>query len=159
MRLNNPAKLIITIALPQLAGIIGSFFTLSSVNSWYASLEKPPFTPPSWVFGPAWIILYLLIGVAAYLVWSSKKTTPSIKLRAMVVFGLQLLLNASWSVIFFGFQNPFLAFLEITILWFVIIWMIYSFGAISRLASHLLLPYILWVSFALQLNYHIWFLN
>src|SRR6056297_208502 len=97
----NYKKLIISLALPQLAGLIGAVFTSSGVSSWYATIEKPAFTPPDWVFGPAWTLLYLLMGIALYLVWQKdfKKIKP-----ALSVFGVQLVLNTLWSIIFFGLQ-------------------------------------------------------
>ncbi len=171
-KLMNYKRLIISLALPQLAGLVGSFFTAPAIPGWYASLEKPGFSPPNWLFGPAWITLYVLMGISIYLIWS--KLEPGsfwswlreifsgrerkIKI-AFWLFWLHLFFNASWSIIFFGLQNPGLAFINIIIIWFLIIVLMVRFWKINRWASYLLLPYFLWVSFAGALNYFIWYLN
>lgn len=151
-------KLIISIIICQLAGIIGSFFTVKSVSTWYLTLNKPSFTPPSWLFAPAWISLYFLMGIALFLIWSS---SDSLKKRrpAFILFGLQLILNAFWSVAFFGLQSPLLGLIVIIILWIFILLTIIGFFKISKLAGWLLIPYILWVSFATALNLAILILN
>jgi translocator protein len=157
MKLNNFFKL--------LAGVIGSVFMVStsSPQAWYAGLVKPALNPPGWIFGPVWTTLYALMGVAAWLVWKQwSQGSPSTRLRvktALAVFGLQLFLNAIWSIIFFGLQNPGWALVDIVFLWLAIIWTIIVFYKISRPAAYLLTPYILWVSFAMYLNYAIWALN
>ncbi len=138
----------------ELAGIIGSIFTFSSISTWYALLEKPFFTPPAWVFGPAWTILYALMGIALYLVWE-KGITP----KAMEFFGIQLTLNIVWSVLFFGLKNPLLAFIEIIGLWISILVTIIEFQRISSKAAWLLAPYLGWVTFAAVLNFFVWQLN
>jgi benzodiazapine receptor len=155
--MKNIYKLIISLLIPQLAGGIGSIFTASSVKSWYLTLEKPAINPPSWVFGPVWTALFLLMGYALYLVWTAK--TEKSKKWAYVIFGGQLVLNTLWSIIFFGFQNPGLACVEIWILWLAILANIVVFYRINRWAGYLLVPYIAWVSFAIYLNYSIWRLN
>ena len=155
MNFNNLLKLVFFIVISQLAGIVGSVFTISSIPTWYSTLQKPSFSPPNWVFGPAWIILYLLMGISAFLVWSKDKRTKT----ALRIFICQLVLNALWSIIFFGFHNPFWAFIEIIALWLAILATILSFYRISRSAAYLLLPYILWVSFASVLNLSIVILN
>ncbi len=149
--------IIISIFIAQLAGIIGSIFTFISVKTWYANLIRPGWNPPSWLFGPVWIILYILMGVAAYFVWQNKDI-PLAKL-ALFFYGLQLLLNALWPIIFFGFKNPGLAFIEIIILSIFIIITTVLFWKINTHAGILLLPYILWTLFATFLNYAIWRLN
>ena len=164
MKLNNFVKLIIAVGVCELAGVVGSIFTVSSIPTWYAGLVKPALNPPSWVFGPAWITLYFLMGVAVFLVWSSyAKDTDGQRRRtikiAFGIFGVQLFLNAIWSIIFFGLKNPGVAFVEIIFLWLAILATIIAFSKISRLAVWLLVPYILWVSFAGYLNYSIWTLN
>jgi len=164
MNLNNFFKLVIAIAVSELAGVIGSVFTISAIPTWYAGLVKPALNPPGWIFGPAWITLYALMGIAAFLIWSSyaKASEGQAKRQikiALGVFGIQLFLNAIWSIIFFGLHNPFWAFIEIIILWLAILWTIFAFYKISRPAAYLLLPYIIWVSFAAYLNYSIWMLN
>ena len=154
--MKNIIKLIISIVICQLAGIIGSFFTSPSIPTWYASLNKPPFNPPNWIFAPVWITLFLLMGISLYIIWSSK---TDFKKTAIIFFGVQLLLNTLWSIIFFGFQAPFFAFIEIILLWFAILITIIVFYRISKPASYLLIPYILWVSFAAVLNFFIFMLN
>jgi tryptophan-rich sensory protein len=162
MEINNFFKLAIAIIVCELAGIIGSVFTISSVSGgWYAGLAKPELTPPSWVFGPAWTTLFALMGISFFLVW--KKHSHILKnvrmlrvwMRGISFFVLQLVLNALWSIIF-GLHNPGAAFIEIIFLWLVIVLTIVVFYRVSRPAAYLLLPYILWVSFAGYLNYFIW---
>jgi tryptophan-rich sensory protein len=174
-------KLFISVIVCQLAGVLGSIFTAPAIGSWYASLNKPFFNPPNWIFAPAWILLYFLMGISLYLVWKNnwkiqvpaeqtgkKAWNPlSTKLwigswkeeNAVAIFVLQLVLNALWSVIFFGLKMPGLAFFEILMLWFAILYTIINFYRISKTASYLLIPYILWVSFATVLNYFVWMLN
>ena len=147
----------ISILICQLAGIIGSFFTFSSVNTWYKTLNKPSFTPPSWVFGPAWITLYTLMGIAAFLVWKKRKE-DNVKC-ALTIFGIQLVANSLWSIFFFGMQNPVLGLIDITVLWILILLVLLKFLKISKPAGVLLVPYLLWVSFAAVLNLSIFLLN
>jgi len=149
--------LIISIFVAQLAGIIGSVFTLASVPTWYQDLVKPVWNPPSWIFGPVWIILYVLMGIAAYLVWQQKDVAGA-KL-ALSIYGVQLVFNALWSIIFFGLKNPGFAFIEIIVLLGLIIITTILFWRINTWAGILFLPYILWTSFAVFLNYIIWQLN
>lgn len=156
--------IIISIIIAQMAGAIGSFFTAPNIQNWYAYLEKPSFAPPNWLFAPAWIALYTLMGIAAFLVWSSyaKATDGQAKKEiktALWLYGVHLLLNALWSVIFFGLQNPAWAFFEILILWALILIITREFYKIRRAAGILFIPYILWVSFATILNFAIWQLN
>jgi tryptophan-rich sensory protein len=150
-------KLIIALLIPLTAGGIGSFFTASSVRDWYLTLEKPMLNPPSWVFGPVWTALFLLMGYALYLVWTDESGKR--KRLAYWVFGIQVALNLLWSIIFFGLQSPGGALIEIVFLWLAILATIILFAKFSRLAAWLLVPYILWVSFASYLNYSIWMLN
>lgn len=153
--MNKWVKLIACILICQMAGLIGSIFTTPSISSWYEQeLIKPDIRPPNWAFGPVWITLYTLMGTSLYWVLDKKKIKTPLSL-----FGVQLILNAIWSIIFFGLQNPFYAFIEITILWIVILLTIISFYKISRKAGLILLPYIIWVTAALVLNYYIWILN
>jgi tryptophan-rich sensory protein len=147
--------LIICIVLPNLAGLIGSVFTSSSVSTWYTTLVKPSFNPPGWVFGPVWTTLYILMGISLYLIWTNKKRTNI----ALWMYGIQLVLNALWSFLFFGLRNPLAAFIEIIILWIAIVATIIYFYKISKPAAYLLIPYILWVSFAAVLNYSLFVLN
>ena len=158
MKVNNFFKLVIAIAVSELAGIIGSFFTISAIPNWYAGLAKPALNPPAWVFGPAWTTLYALMGIAAFLIWRMGWERKEVKM-ALGVFGIQLFLNAIWSIIFFSLHSPGWALVDIVLLWLAIVWTIAVFYKISKPAAYLLLPYILWVSFASYLNYAIWVLN
>lgn len=154
----NWIKFFISIALCQLAGVVGSVFTMSAIPTWYATLKKPFFSPPNWLFGPAWITLYALMGVSFYRIWRLGWSNTQVK-TAMIVFLIQLALNAVWSIIFFGLKNPGLAFAEIVILWIFIAVSIYLFYRLDKTAAYLLVPYLLWVSFASVLNFSIWKLN
>jgi benzodiazapine receptor len=153
----NFFKLVISLIICQLAGFIGSLFTAPAIPIWYASLKKPSFTPPSWLFSPVWIFLFVLMGLTLYILWKaySKKEARI----ALLFFTLQLILNMLWSVIFFGLKSPMWAFIEILILWLAIFLTIWKSLKISKAAGYLLLPYIIWVSFAAILNYSIWKLN
>lgn len=126
--------------------------------SWYNTLTKPFFTPPSWLFGPAWTILYILMAISAYLVWKNGFKKKKVK-EALKIFAIQLILNLSWSPVFFGLHNTLLALLIIIILWYFILKTIQVFNKIDILASYLLWPYFLWVSFATILNFSVWILN
>lgn len=163
MRLRDFSKLILSVAVTELIGVLGSVFTVSAIPTWYAGLVKPALNPPSWVFGPAWTTLYALMGIAAFLVWSSHAKSSEDKKKqikiALGIFGLQLFLNAIWSIIFFGLQSPGWALVDIVALWLAIAWTMFVFYKISKLAMYLLVPYLLWVSFASYLNYSIWVLN
>jgi benzodiazapine receptor len=154
----NWPKLLACVVVCQLAGVIGAVFTRSAIPSWYVHLKKPSFTPPNWLFGPAWISLYLLMAVAAYLVWQKGWQTAGVR-GALMVFLVQLLLNVLWSPAFFGWQSPLAGMIVIILLWLAIIITIIAFSRISPPAALLLLPYILWVSYASALNISIYFLN
>lgn len=151
-------KFIISIIICQLAGLIGSIFTSQSIPTWYASLKKPAFNPPNWLFGPVWTALFLLMGIALFLVWQKGIGFPQVKI-ALIVFGIQLIFNILWSILFFGLRSPITGFIEIIILWILILLTILVFYPISKTASLLLLPYLLWVSFASILNFSLWRLN
>jgi tryptophan-rich sensory protein len=150
--------LIISIIICQAAGFLGSFFTFPAIGDWYAGLKKPGFSPPDWVFGPAWITLYTLMAISAYLVWHQGFEKKEVK-TALIIFALQLVFNILWSWLFFGLQSPFVALIEIIVLWFLIALTILKFWKISQLAGLLLLPYLAWVSFAALLNFFIYRLN
>jgi translocator protein len=158
MAKTNYTKLIVSIIVCQLAGVIGSLFTISSVSTWYLTLNKPFFNPPSWLFGPVWIILYLLMGVSLYLVWNKGIKSKQSKI-GIILFGAQLFLNSLWSVLFFGLKLPLFAFVEIILLWVGIVLTIIYFYRISKVASYLLIPYLVWVGFASVLNFFIYYLN
>jgi tryptophan-rich sensory protein len=138
--------------------MIGSIFTKPAILSWYGPLKKPFFTPPDWVFAPVWIILYILMGVAAFLVWR-KSINQKQSRSALILFGVQLILNVLWSVTFFGLRSPLGGLIEISILAVAILLTIQSFLQVSRVAGLLLIPYFLWVAFASGLNLSIWVLN
>ncbi len=174
-------KFIISVGVCEAAGAMGSVFTAPAIGSWYYFLEKPFFNPPNWLFAPVWTILYFLMGVSLYLIWAKnwgiefkvgkaeQKTWNPISRKlwtgswreenSAAIFALQLVLNILWSIIFFGLKNPGLAFFEILMLWFAILYTIVNFNRISKPASYLLLPYFIWVSFAVLLNYFLWQLN
>ncbi|MCX6733305.1 MAG: tryptophan-rich sensory protein [Candidatus Peregrinibacteria bacterium] len=139
-------------------GIVGALFTTPAIPTWYNTLSKPLFSPPAWVFGPAWTILYIMMGVSLFLVWT-KKDGSDTKRMALYIFFAQLLLNAIWSPIFFGLQSPFLGLMIIALLWATIIININIFYKVSKAAALLLVPYFLWVSFATVLNFALWQLN
>lgn len=158
MNLRTLFKFILFIVIAELAGIIGAVFTTPAIPTWYAGLIKPELAPPNWIFGPVWTTLFALMGIAAFLVWQKGIQRRDVKI-ALGVFLTQLILNTLWSVIFFGFQSPGVALIEIVILWIAILVTILTFAKISKRAAWLLIPYILWVSFASYLNYAIWMLN
>lgn len=149
--------LLLSILLAQAAGIIGSVFTVQSIPTWYAALDKPFFSPPNWIFGPVWITLYCMMGVAAYLVWRHRKELGARK--ALYLYAGHLVVNTLWSTVFFGAQQIGPAFGVITILWVMILALIVHFYVYNRWASLLLVPYVLWVTFAALLNAALWFLN
>ena len=159
MTIPKSLKLIISIIFCQAAGIIGSLFTRSSIESWYSTINKPGFTPPSWIFAPVWIILYLMMGVSFYLIWQKAVVSQKNISKAIVFFAIQLVINTLWSVVFFGFHSPFIAFIEILLLWIFILLTLIEFRKISSTAGLLLIPYLFWVSFAAVLNFSIWRLN
>lgn len=181
MKKNNLVKLFTSIIICELAGVVGAIFTTPEINGWYKGLNKPFFNPPSWIFGPAWTTIFILLGISLYLVWI-KKWIPQNKVNfrgkklrnklsqkllsgswqkanIIIIFWIQIFLNILWSVIFFGFHSPGVAFFELLMLWFAIIFLIINFYRVSKTAGWLLLPYILWVSFAGILNLFIWILN
>lgn len=158
MNRSDLLKLILSIIICQAAGFIGSIFTSRSIPTWYASLKRPSFAPPNWVFSPVWITLFVLMGISLYLVW--RMLSRGQKLRtALILFAVQLVLNMLWSILFFGLQSPFAAFIEIVVLWMAILLTIIAFIRVSTAAAVLMIPYILWVSFAAVLNFFFWKLN
>lgn len=139
------------------AAAIGAAFTSPNVPGWYANLNKPSWTPPSWVFGPVWSLLYLLMGISAWQVW--RRTGLRAAIVPLVLFGIQLLLNAAWSGLFFGLRSPGAALIDIVLLWCAILATVITFWRRSAPAGWLMLPYLAWVSFAVALNLAIWNLN
>lgn len=156
--MNNIEKLAISIAIPVAIGATAGFFTVTGVESWYQTIQKPSWNPPSWVFGPVWTTLYIMLGIALFLVWKSG-ANDSLKRTAIRLFAVQLVLNFFWSFIFFDQQQPGWALAEIIVMWFAILFTIFAFAKVSKTAAWLLVPYISWVSFATILNYTIWKLN
>lgn len=156
--LNKGIRLLVSIIICEAAGIVGSLFTISAINSWYITLNKPFFSPPNWLFGPVWTLLYFLMGISIYLVWNQKAAKINKKI-AYKVFLAQLLLNTLWSILFFGLKNPAAGFVGILFLWFFIFRSIQEFKKISPWSSYLLYPYLAWVSFATLLNLAIVVLN
>ena len=158
MRLRDIWKLVVSIVACLAAGAIGSMFTRQAISTWYATLEKPAFQPPNWLFAPVWTLLYVLMGVAAFLVWRKGLENRQVKI-ALIAFLVQLVLNALWSVVFFGLESPLYGFIVIVVLWGAILFTILKFYRISLASSVLLWPYLLWVTFAAVLNESVWLLN
>ena len=152
------SKFLISAIGCELAGIATTPFTISSIPTWYQTLQKPPFSPPNWIFGPVWTILYFLMGVVAYLIWVKGLEKKAVK-TALKFFLAQLLFNFFWSLLFFGLHSPILGLIDILILWALILITIIKFSKISKTAAYLLVPYLLWVSFATILNLSIVLLN
>ncbi len=158
MKIKNIGQVLLAIIICELAGMIGAIFTVSATPTWYAGIAKPTFSPPNWIFAPVWTTLFALMGIAAYLVYKKGIGKKVVKV-ALGIFAIQLILNIKWSLIFFGMHNPGHAFIEIIFLWLAILLTIIAFSKVSKSAAYLLIPYILWVSFASFLNFSIWQLN
>ena len=158
MSAGSIVKLAVSIGVCLGAGALGSVFTALSVESWYRAIDKPAFTPPSWVFGPVWTLLYILMGIALFLVWRQGTDTPGVR-TALTVFVIQLALNTLWSLLFFGLRRPLLGLIDIALLWAAILVTMVRFHPLSRTAAWLLAPYLAWVSYATALNFAIWRLN
>ena len=156
--MKNPLRLLLSIAACLLIGFLGSLVTTPSVSTWFSTINKPSFSPPNWLFAPVWTILYILMGISAYLVWNKGLEKKGVR-EALIIFGVQLVFNFLWSFIFFGLHQPLLAFLEIIILWLLILQTFLKFRKISSLAGYFLLPYLIWVTFAAFLNFTIARLN
>jgi tryptophan-rich sensory protein len=149
-------KLFLSLLITLAVGGVAGFATASAIGTWYATLNKPFFNPPNWLFAPVWTLLYILMGIALYLVW---RLPAQLRKNAMILFFAQLALNFAWSFIFFTFHQIGIAFVEIVLLWLVILMTINQFAKLQKTAALLLVPYILWVSFAAVLNGSLWFLN
>jgi translocator protein len=155
----NIVKLVLSCSVPVLVGIISSFFmTADTLNTWYANLNKPFFNPPNWVFGPVWTTLFIMMGIAAFLVWRQGLDDKVVRI-ALVCFIVQLILNGIWTPLFFGLHSPLLGLIDIVLLLNAIIVTIFVFSKISRPAALLLVPYFAWVSFATVLNASLYLLN
>jgi len=158
MKIKSYPKLILSILLIEIIGSIGAIATTPAIPGWYASITKPFFTPPSWVFAPVWTTLFLLMGISLYLVWQEGMKKAGVR-AAVYAFAVQMALNVLWSFLFFGMQNPLLGFICIVVLWLAILYTIKRFYAVSRPAAYLLIPYITWVTIATALNLAIYLLN
>ncbi len=156
--MNKFTKIAVMVATCLAAGYFSSLATQSSVETWYPTIEKPVFNPPSWVFAPVWSLLYVLMGVAAGIIWSRLGKKKHVR-KGLLFFGIQLALNILWSILFFHFQNPFLALIEIILLWLMIYETIAVFKKANDYAYYLMIPYLLWVTYAAVLNGSIWWLN
>ncbi len=155
----NPLLLIACIALCLFVGFAGSVFTPEPGSDWYYSvLNKPSWNPPSWLFAPVWTVIFILMGISLSMIVKEGADKPIVA-AALIVFGVNLFLNFGWSAMFFGLQSPFWGYLEIIALWLSIILSIVLFAAVSKTAAYLLIPYLLWVSFASYLTFTIWKLN
>lgn len=150
--------LLVSILICQGAGFIGSLFTQPAISTWYATIEKPPFTPPNSWFSPVWITLFALMGISLFLIWRRGLAEREVRV-ALGCFGSQLIFNILWSALFFGLRSPLAGLIDIAVLWIAIAFTIFCFSKISKASGLLLLPYIVWVSFAVVLNASIWRLN
>lgn len=157
-QLSDLKKLVISLVGCQLAGFIGSIATVPAIPGWYDKLQKPWFTPPSWVFVPTWTFIFITIGVAAYLIWQLGWENPQVR-QALKLFIFQFSLNFAWPWLFFGFKLPLAAFFDIAVLWILILIIVIKFYRLQRNAARLMLPYWFWISFASILNFDIWWLN
>ena len=159
MKIANIIKLVVSCAVPLLVGVTGSLFTTAdSLSNWYAKLNKPPFNPPDWIFGPVWTTLYIMMGISAFIIWRKGLDDKVIRI-ALSCFIVQLFFNAIWTPLFFGLRSPLLGLIDIVLLLNAIIVTIYVFSKISRPAALLLIPYLAWVSFATVLNASLYLLN
>jgi benzodiazapine receptor len=157
VRVSEILKLVVSVILCQMAGFLGFLFTAPAIPTWYATLKKPFFTPPNWIFSPVWVSLFILMGLSLFFVWRGTNH-PRLK-TAFIFFFVQLILNVLWSIFFFGFKSPFLGLVDIVLLWIAILLTIQYFSKVSKFAGALLLPYLFWVSFATLLNFSLWILN
>lgn len=158
MGIKKAVRALVFVVVVELAGVIGSIFTSPAIGTWYATLNKPSFNPPNWIFAPVWTLLYLSMGICAFLIWEKGFNKKQVR-TALLIFALQLFLNVLWSFLFFGLKSPSLAFVGIIVLWLAIAATIYVFYKISKPAGLILIPYILWVTFATLLNFSILILN
>lgn len=155
--LKDSLGLLLFLGLSFVAALVGSLFTGAAIDSWYDTIAKPSWTPPDWIFGPVWTLLYVAMAVAAWLVW--RQAGWSHAGTGLTLFSIQLVLNAAWSALFFCARNPGLAFAEIVLLWGAILATLLAFWRVRPLAGMLFVPYLAWVTFAAVLNYAIWRLN
>lgn len=151
-------KLLISILLCQMAGVVGAFFTTPAIKSWYVFLIKPTFAPPNWLFGPVWVTLYILMGISLYLIWKKGLNKKEVK-SAFSLFLIHLLFNSLWSIIFFGMKSILGGFIEISILLVLVLNVYFKFYKINKVAAYLLIPYFFWGVFATFLNFNLLILN
>lgn len=151
--------LALTILTVEIIGASGAIFTAQGLSVWYGTLQRPALAPPNWVFGPVWTILFALIGVALWLVWRQANSSPTAVRLAVGVFAIHFAFNLGWSAVFFGMQEIGLGLVVIIALWMLIMVTMWAFNRADRRAALLLVPYLLWVSFATYLNYQFWVLN
>jgi benzodiazapine receptor len=158
-KMNKITRILAVVVTCLAVGYFSGIVTRSSIETWYPTLVKPSFNPPNWVFAPVWSMLFIMMGVAAGLIWDRIEAEKETVRKALILFAIQLALNALWSFLFFGLKNPMLAGLEIIILWLMIYETYIQFTKINKIAGYLFIPYLLWVSFATILNGTIWWLN
>ena len=152
-------RIIYCVAICLVVGYLSSITTQSSINTWYPTLIKPSFNPPNWLFAPVWTLLFIMMGVAAGMIWNQLENQKELVKKALLFFTVQLLLNALWSYLFFGLNNVLLALIEIVLLWLIIYETFYIFKKIDKKAAYLFIPYLIWVGFAAILNGSIYYLN
>ena len=157
--MNKYLKIIYCVAICLAVGYLSSNVTQSSITTWYPEIKKPSFNPPNWVFAPVWTMLFIMMGIAAGMVWNKLETNKELVKKGLLFFTIQLLLNALWSYLFFGLNNILLALIEIVLLWLIIYETYHIFKQIDKRASYLLIPYLAWVGFATILTGSIFWLN
>lgn len=156
INLKKTSLLLFCLIIPLLTGYIGSLATVKNIPVWYSGLNKPFFSPPNWIFAPVWTALYIMMGISFFLIIQKQKPLFS---KPVKIFLLHLIVNALWSIVFFGMKNPGLAYIVIAVLWYMIFYLVKVFYKIDKKASYLLLPYLAWVTFASFLNLSVWYLN
>lgn len=152
-------RIIYCVAICLVVGYLSSITTQSSINTWYPTLIKPSFNPPNWLFAPVWTLLFIMMGIAAGMIWNHLENQRELVKKALLFFTVQLLLNALWSYLFFGLNNVLLALIEVILLWLVIYETFHIFRKIDKKAAYLFIPYLIWVAFAAVLNGSIYYLN
>ena len=157
--MNKITRILTVVVTCLVVGYFSGMVTRSAIITWYPTLVKPSFNPPNWIFAPVWSMLYVMMGVAAGLVWNRIDFDKENVKKALTFFAIQLALNALWSYLFFGLKNPMLAGVEVVLLWLMIFETYSKFLKINKIAGYLFIPYLLWVSFASVLNISIWWLN
>jgi tryptophan-rich sensory protein len=157
--MNKVSRITVVVFICLIVGYVSGMVTRSSITTWYPTLIKPSFNPPNWIFAPVWTSLYIMMGIAAGLVWNQITSNKEAVTKALQFFTVQLVLNAMWSYLFFGLHNLMLASIEVVLLWLLIFETYTQFTKINKIAGYLLLPYLAWVSFASVLTFSIWWLN